>query len=86
MTDFIRIFNNIMQITLASTDYGIGKIADTLFWIARAVVIAVGGDVGIVKIVKGKSDENPKDMNEGLAALGATGVIFAATFAIQAIF
>lgn len=86
MTDFIRIFNNIMQITLASTDYGIGKIADILFWIARAVIIAVGGGVSLIKISKGKSDENPKETYDGLTALVATGVIFAATFAIQAIF
>lgn len=82
MIDFI----SIMQITLASSDYGLGKISEILFWIARCVIIAVGGGVGIVKIVKGKADENPRDMNEGLTTLCASGVVFAATFAIQAIF
>lgn len=85
MIDFIR-FLSIIQITLASADYGIGNIANILFWIARCVIIAVGGGVSIVKIVKGKADENPRDMNEGLTVLGAAGVVFAATFAIQAIF
>lgn len=93
MTDFIRIFNNIIPFIIVAVeeseipdDMGVGKLANILFWIARAVVVAVGGGVGIVKIVKGKSDENPRDTYDGLAILGAAGVIFAATFAIQAIF
>lgn len=53
---------------------------------ARVLIIAAGGAIGIVKIVKGKSDENPREFNEGLIILGATGVVFAATFAVQGIF
>ena len=46
----------------------------------------VGGGVGLVKIVKGKSDENPRDFAEGLAAIAIAGILFAATFAIEKIF
>lgn len=75
-----------MMITLVLADYGIGSLTSTLFFIARALILVAGGSVGIIKIVKGKSDENPKETYEGLTALVAAGVIFAATFAIQAIF
>ncbi len=85
MTDFIETVIKIKPI-IAAADYGIGDLTAILFWLARAVVIAVGGAVGIIKIVKGKSDENPKQMNEGLVILASAGVIFAATFAVQAIF
>lgn len=68
------------------SDYGIGELTGILFWIARVVILAVGGGVSLVKIVKGKSDENPKETNEGLVIIASAGVIFAATFAVQAIF
>ena len=68
------------------SDYGMGDLVDILFWIARALVIAVGGGVGLFKITSGKSNEDPKETNQGLAALVAGGVLFAATFAIEAAF
>ena len=68
------------------SDYGIGNLTAILLWIARAVIIAIGGGFGLVKITKGKSDENPKEMNEGFSIIAAAGIIFAATFAVQAIF
>lgn len=85
MTDFIETVIKTTPI-IATSDYGIGDLTAILFWIARAVIIAVGGGVSLVKIVKGKSDENPKETNEGMVVLASTGVIFAATFAVQAIF
>lgn len=85
MADFIETVIKITPI-IAATDYGIGELTAILFWIARAVVIAVGGGVGLIMITKGKSDENPKEMNEGLVIIASAGVIFAATFAVQAIF
>lgn len=85
MINYIEAIVRIAPI-IAATDYGIGNLTAILFWIARAVVIAVGGGVSIVKIVKGKSDENPKEFNEGMVVLASAGVIFAATFAVQAIF
>lgn len=62
------------------------ELVSILMYLARAVVLFVGCGVGIVKIVKGKSDENPRDMTEGFAVIGAAGAIFAATFAIETIF
>lgn len=91
MTDFIETIMKIGYFPILvedniPSDYGIGELAAILFWIARAVIIAVGGGVSLIRIVKGKSDENPKEMYEGLVILAAAGVIFAATFAVQAIF
>lgn len=91
MTDFIETIMKIGYFPILvkddiPSDYGIGELTAILFWIARAVIIAIGGGVSLIRIVKGKSDENPKEMNEGLVILGSTGVIFAATFAIRAIF
>lgn len=85
MADFIETVIKITPI-IAATDYGIGELTAILFWIARAVVIAVCGGVGLIMITKGKSDENPKEMNEGLVIIASAGIIFAATFAVQAIF
>lgn len=57
-----------------------------MMYIARIVLLAIGGGSGIIKMVKGKSDENPKILYEGLVTLGAVGVMFSATFAISYIF
>lgn len=84
MTYFIKTVVKIMPV-IAAADYGIGKLVDILLWLARALIIAVGGGVSLVKIVKGKSDENPKETNEGLVLLVSAGIIFAATFAVQTI-
>lgn len=59
-------------------------IADTLMTAARTLIITLGGGLGLVKMVKGKSDENPRDFGEGLASIGAAGVLYAATFAVAA--
>lgn len=68
------------------SDYGMGDLVDILFWIARALIIAVGGGVGLYKITSGKSNEDPKETNQGFISLAAGGIIFAATFAIEAVF
>ena len=68
------------------SDYGMGDLVDILFWLGRALVVAVGGGIGLVKITNGKTNEDPKEVNQGLASLVAGGVIFAATFAIEAAF
>lgn len=68
------------------SDYGMGDLVDILFWLARALVIAVGGGVGLFKITNGKSNEDPKETTQGYISLVAGGVIFAATFAIEAAF
>lgn len=90
MTDFIEITAKTILPIIAEQeipkDYGIGDLTAILFWIARAVVIAVGGGVSLIMITKGKADENPKQMNEGYVILTSAGIIFAATFAVQAIF
>ena len=57
-----------------------------LMSIARTAILTVGGSVGLVKIIKGKSDEIPRDFNEGIFILIATGAIWGVTFAVQAIF
>lgn len=68
------------------SDYGMGDLVDIFFWLARTLVIAVGGGVGLFKITNGKSNEDPKETTQGLVSLVAGGVIFAATFAIEAAF
>ena len=54
-----------------------------VFWAVRIMVILAGGIPGLMKIVQGQADENPRDRNAGLATIGITGVIFAATFVVQ---
>lgn len=62
------------------------ELINILFWIARIVILTAGGCVGLIKIVKGKAEENPRDFQEGLIILVGSGAIFGATFAIQKIF
>ena len=54
-----------------------------VFWVIRVAIILIGGAPGIVKVVQGQSNENPRDRNAGLATIGIAGAAFAATFAIQ---
>ncbi len=54
-----------------------------VFWIVRIIVLLIGGVPGIIKIVQGQSDENPRDRNAGLATIGITGAAFAATFVVE---
>lgn len=56
-----------------------------LFWVARILIITIGGGYGIIQIVKGQSDEDPRKFREGITYLAAAGAMFAATFAIKAI-
>ena len=63
-----------------------GDLVTGLLDIARKLIIVVGGGAGIINIVKGKSDENPKLFEEGLATIGIAGALYAATFAIAAAF
>ena len=62
------------------------ELSNFLLKLARGVIMLVGGGVGLVKIVKGKSDEDPKCFNEGLLALVGAGTLVAATYGIAAIF
>ncbi|MGN0676479.1 MAG: hypothetical protein ACI4K5_01890 [Ruminococcus sp.] len=62
------------------------ELINILFWIARIVILTAGSGVGLIKIVKGRADENPRDFQEGLTILVGSGVVFGATFAIQKIF
>ena len=57
-----------------------------IFWIARCVLLLFGGGGGLFMIVKGKTEENPRDTQEGFLALAGAAVLFAATFAVEAIF
>lgn len=57
-----------------------------LFWVARVILALVGGGGGLFLIVKGKTEENPREFQEGLLSLVGGGALIAATFAVQAIF
>ena len=73
-------------IATATTTDPLSDLIGIIFWIARAILLLMGGGGGVFMIVKGKTEENPRDFQEGMLAIVAGGVIFAATFAVQAIF
>ena len=56
-----------------------------VFWAVRVIVLLAGGVPGIMKVVQGQADENTKDRNAGLATIGVTGAVFAASFAVEAL-
>ena len=62
-----------------------GTVVSIVFWVIRVIIILVGAAPGIVKVVQGQSDENPRDRNAGLATIGIAGEAFAATFAIESL-
>lgn len=55
-----------------------------VLWIVR-VAIGVIAVPGILKIVQGQADENPRDRNAGITTVAIAGACFAATFAVPAI-
>jgi len=48
--------------------------------------LVIGGGGGLIMIVKGRGEEDPKLSLEGYGAIAGAGVLFAATFAVQSIF
>lgn len=76
--------NNSLATELPSNP--IGELIGILFWAGRCLLVLAGGCIGLIKIIKGKSEENPKDTTEGIAVIIIAGVLFAATFAVQAVF
>ena len=61
------------------------NMVDIVFWVVRIIIVLVGGVPGIIKVVQGQADENPRDRNAGLAVIGIAGAAFAATFAVKAL-
>ena len=55
-----------------------------VLWVVRIAIIIIAVP-GIIKIVQGQADENPRDRNAGIATVGIAGACFAATFAIPAL-
>ncbi len=62
-----------------------GTLVDIVMWIVRIAILAIGGIPGLVKIVQGQQEENPRDRNNGIVSVVIAGVTFAATFAIAAL-
>ena len=55
-----------------------------VFWIVRVIIVAFAIP-GIIKIVQGQSDENPRDRNAGIATVITCGACFAGSFAVAAL-
>ena len=58
---------------LAATD-PLGELVGIIMWVARCLVLLVGGGGGLFMIVKGKSDENPKLSTEGIFAIVSAAI------------
>ena len=71
---------------LLLTTNPLGELVEIIMWVARFLILFVGGGVGLYFIVNGKAEENPKKTYEGYLSIVAAGLIFSATFAIQDIF
>lgn len=80
---------NVLTITMlaaATPSDPLSSLIGILFWVARCVILAIGGGAGLFLIVKGKTEESPREFQEGLFALIGSGALVAATFAVQALF
>lgn len=61
------------------------SLIDVIMWLVRIAILAIGAVPGIIKIVQGQQEENPRDRNNGIVAVIISGAGFAATFAISAL-
>lgn len=76
---------NLSLLLLAATD-PLGELVGIIMWIARFLVLFVGGGVGLYFIVNGKAEENPKKTYEGYLSIVGAGLLFGASFAVEKIF
>lgn len=58
-------------------------LVDVIFWVAGIAVAAAGGIPGIIKIVQGQADEDPRGRNAGIASLVVTGAGVAALVVVR---
>lgn len=71
----------------ASVDTATYKTLVTLvFWVVRIVVLGLTAIPGLVKIAQGVGNEDVRERNGGISLLVIGGALFAATFAIEALF
>lgn len=76
---------NLSLLLLVAED-PLGELVGTLLNLARTLILAVGGGVGLYFIINGKAEEDPKKTFQGFLSIVAAGLLFGATFAIQKIF
>ena len=57
-----------------------------VFWVVRIVVLGLTAIPGLVKIAQGVGNEDVRERNGGISLLVIGGALFAATFAIEALF
>ncbi len=70
------------DVTSTST---MNTLIDVIMWLVRIAILAIGAVPGIIKIVQGQQEENPRDRNNGIVSVVLSGAGFAATFAISAL-
>jgi hypothetical protein len=61
-------------------------LVEIVFWAVRIMILGVGGVPAAIKIVQGQTNEDVRERNGGITAAIVTGVMFAATFGIEALF
>ena len=74
--------NTPSDVTSTST---MNTLIDIIMWLVRIAILAIGAVPGIIKIVQGQQEENPRDRNNGIVSVVISGAGFAATFAISAL-
>jgi heme/copper-type cytochrome/quinol oxidase subunit 2 len=57
-----------------------------VFWAVRLLILAIGGIPALIKITQGQTNEDNKERNAGITAAIVTGIMFAASFGIEALF
>lgn len=57
-----------------------------VFWVVRIVVLGLTAVPGVIKTAQGAGNEDMRERNGGISLLVIGGALFAATFAIEALF
>ena len=57
-----------------------------VFWVVRIVVLGLTAISGLIKIAQGIGNEDVRERNGGISLMVIGGALFAATFAIEALF
>ncbi len=75
-----------LLLSTPTTNADLTWLTTVCLWIARSIVLVVFCGFGLYRLVKGQSNEDARERAEGLSLIAVGGIIFAATFAIAAIF
>ena len=85
ITVFCTSFGSVSAAPAGVDTSTLDTLVEIILWIARVAIIAYSIPAGFLKVVDGRSQERPSEVNAGLVTIVICGACFAATFAIPSL-